>query len=94
MNELIDKTEKLKESIDNLDKIKELKEINNLIMKDKELLKNIEEYNRTQDSKLKEKIINHELFREYKHMENECNFLILEINKRLKEINNGNKGCR
>jgi hypothetical protein len=27
-------------------------------------------------------------------MENECNFLILEINKRLKEINNRNKGCR
>ena len=94
MNELIDKTEKLKESIDNLDKIKELKEINNMIMKDKELLKDIEEYNRTQDSKLKEKIINHELFRKYKHMENECNFLILEINKRLKEINNRNKGCR
>ena len=91
MNELIDKTEKLKESIDNLDKIKELKEINNLIMKDKELLKDIEEYNRTNNEELKNKIINNSLFREYKHSEAECNFIILEINKRLKEINNKGK---
>ena len=92
MNELIEEIEKLKQSIDNLDRIKELKKINNEIMKDKELLKNIEKYNQTQDERLKIKIINHKLFREYKHMENECNFLILEINKKLKEIK-GNRNC-
>ena len=93
MNELIEKVENLKISIDNLDEIKNLKEINKEIMKDKELLEDIEKYNLTQDEKIKERIINHKLFREYKHQENECNFIILEINKRLKEINNKNRGC-
>ena len=37
------------------------------------------------------RIINNSLFREYKHNEAECNFIILEINKRLKEISNKGK---
>ena len=94
MNELMDKVEDLKKELDELDEIKDLKKINSEIIKDKELLKNIEEYNRTQDENIKEKIINHKLFREYKHKETECNLLILEINKRLKEINNKSKGCQ
>ena len=62
-------------------------------MQDKELLKDIEEYNRRPKEELKNKIINNSLFREYKHSEAECNFIILEINKRLKEINNKGKCC-
>jgi cell fate (sporulation/competence/biofilm development) regulator YlbF (YheA/YmcA/DUF963 family) len=93
MNELIDKVNNLKESLDSNEKIIKLKEINELIMQDKELLKDIEEYNRTNNLKLKNKIINNNLFREYKHNEAECNFIILEINKRLKEINNKGKCC-
>lgn len=94
MNELIEKVEELKKSLDELDEVKDLKKINSEIIKDKELLKNIEKYNETQDEKIKEKIINHKLFREYKHKETECNLLIMEINKHLKEINNRNKGCQ
>ena len=93
MNELIEKVENLKEELNNHKEIIKLKEINELIMQDKELLKNIEEYNRTNNIDLKEKIINHSLFQEYKHSEAECNFIILEINKRLKEINNKGKCC-
>ena len=93
MNELIDKVNNLKESLDSNEKIIKLKEINELIMQDKELLKDIEEYNRTNNLELKNKIINNNLFREYKHNEAECNFIILEINKRLKEINNKGKCC-
>lgn len=91
MNELIDKVDNLKKVIDNSPEIVKLKEINELIMKDKELLKDIEEYNRTQNEEIKNRIINHQLFREYKHSEAECNFIILEINKRLKEINDKGK---
>ena len=93
MNELIDKVNNLKESLDSNDEIIKLKEINELIMKDKELLKDIEEYNRTNNEEIKNRIINNKLFREYKHSEAECNFIILEINKRLKEINNKGKCC-
>ena len=91
MNELIDKVNNLKKTIDNSPEIVKLKEINELIMKDKELLKDIEEYNRTQNEDIRNRIINHELFREYKHSESECNFIILEINKKLKEISNKGK---
>ena len=93
MNELIDKVEELKEEIDSLDEIIELKELNEKIMLDKDLLKDIEEYNKTQDENIKERIINNKLFREYKHKETDCNLLIMEINQKLKEINNRNKGC-
>ena len=93
MNELIDKVEELKEEIDSLDEIVKLKELNEKIMLDKDLLKDIEEYNKTQDENIKERIINNKLFREYKHKETDCNLLIMEINQKLKEINNRNKGC-
>lgn len=87
MNELIEKVENLKQSISELDKIKEIKELNKEIIKDKELLKKIEEYNRTQDEKLKKEIINNELFKKYKVLETDINVLILEINSKLKQIN-------
>lgn len=93
MNELIGKVEELKEEIDSLDEIVKLKELNEKIMLDKDLLKDIEDYNKTQDENIKERIINNKLFREYKHKETDCNLLIMEINQKLKEINNRNKGC-
>lgn len=91
MNELIENVDNLKKSLDENEKIIKLKEINKKIMEDEELLKDIEEYNRTNNLELKNKIINNNLFREYKHNEAECNFIILEINKRLKEISNKGK---
>ena len=93
MEELIEKVNELKEELNNTKEIKELKEINNSIMKDQELLNDIKKYNETQDISIKERIINNKLFREYKHKENELNFIILEINKKLKEINSS-RSCR
>jgi cell fate (sporulation/competence/biofilm development) regulator YmcA (YheA/YmcA/DUF963 family) len=93
MEELIEKVNELKLELDNTKEIKELKSINEEIMKDKDLLNDIKLFNETQDNSIKERIINNKLFREYKHKENEVNFIILEINKKLKEINNRNKGC-
>lgn len=91
MNELIEKVDNLKQSISELDKIKEIKELNKEIIKDKELLNKIEEYNRTQDEKLKQEIINNELFKKYKVLETDINVLILEINSKLKQINDKGK---
>ena len=91
MNELIEKVDNLKQSISELDKIKEIKELNKEIIKDKELLKLIEEYNRTQDEKLKQEIINNELFKKYKVLETDINVIILEINSKLKQINDKGK---
>lgn len=93
MEELIEKVEKLKSNLDNLDEVEKIKELNKKIMEDEELLNNIKLYNETKDERIKEKIINNKLFREYKHNENEINFIVLEINKKLKEITSKGKCC-
>lgn len=94
MEELIEKVEELKKELDNSKQVKELKSINKKIMQDEKLLEDIKKYNETQSEEIKERIINNKLFREYKQKENEINFIILEINQKLKEINNRNKGCQ
>ena len=48
-------------------------------------------YNYTKDERIKDKILNNQTFREYKHQEAELNLLILEINSKLKEITKKDK---
>lgn len=91
MEELIEKVEALKEELNENVSVKKIKELNKKLEKDKELLKNIEKYQYTKDINLKNKIMNNNLFKEYKEEETEINFIILEINKRLKQINNKGK---
>ncbi len=91
MEELIEKVEALKEELNENASVKKIKELNEKLEKDKELLKNIEKYQYTKDINLKNKIMNNNLFKEYKEEETKINFIILEINKRLKQINNKGK---
>lgn len=91
MEELIEKVEALKEELNENASVKKIKELNEKLEKDKELLKNIEKYQYTKDINLKNKIMNNNLFKKYKVEETEINFIILEINKRLKQINNKGK---
>ena len=93
MNDLIDKVENLKEALNDTKQVKEIKDINKLIMNDKELLELIKKYNETHDEDIKTKILNNELFKDYKDKETELNILILEINSKLKEISNKGKCC-
>ena len=91
MEKLIEKVENLKSSLDNTDIVKNVKSINEEIMKDKELLELIRKYNETFDEDIKKKIINHKLFLDYKHQETELNLLIMDINSKLKNINSKGK---
>lgn len=91
MNELMEKVDNLIDTIDNSKQVKDIKNINEEIMQDKELLDLIKRYNETYDEGIKEMIINNKLFSDYKHKETELNILILEINIRLKEINSKGK---
>ena len=93
MNELIGKVDNLINVIDNTEQVKDIKNLNEEIMKDEELLSLIKRYQETHDEKLKEQIINNELFSRYKEKETDLNILILEINSKLKEINNKGKCC-
>ena len=93
MEELIEKVDNLIHSLQESPEIKDLKEVKERVEKDSSLLEDIKKYNETQEEQLKEKIIHNPLFREYKHKETECNFLIMEINQKLKEITKEKKGC-
>ena len=86
MKEIIEKVENLKLELDNSKEVKHIKELNSKIKDNKELLYLIEKYNSTQNESIKEEIINNKFFREYKLSENEINYIILEINSKLKQI--------
>ena len=86
MNELIEKVENLKESIDKTTEVQELLRLNKEILKDKELLSKIKEYQVTQDERIKKEIIKHPLFLKYKEKETDLNVLILKINQELKKL--------
>ncbi len=87
MNELMELVDNLKKELDKKDEIIDIKKYNKIISCDKELLKDIEEYNKTMDSNIKNRIISNENFNLYKEKETNLNFLILEINSKLKKIN-------
>ena len=91
MKELIEKVEDFKIELDNTREVKHIKELNNKLNDNKELIDKIKKYNDTLDEKLKNEIIENEFFKEYKLSENEINFLILEINSKLKTISQKGK---
>lgn len=93
MNGLIDKVESLKEAITELDTVKKIKKLNEEIIQDKELIKLVEEYNGTNSEIIKKQIMSNELFQKYKVLETDLNVIILEINSKLKQINDKGKCC-
>ena len=86
MEELIVRVNNLIDKIDNSDIVKDIKISNERVMNDKSLLKLLEEYNKTQDEKIKRKIISNDLFQEYKLKETDLNIMIMFINQKLKTI--------
>lgn len=93
MNELIEKVENLKLSLDKDKRVLDLKQAKKEVLKEKNLLEDIEKYKRTKNEEALEKIKSNEKFREYKRKETDCNLLIMEINQQLKEINNKGRNC-
>ena len=94
MEELFKELEELNLRLDNLDQVKELKKYSKKLQKDLKLLDDIKLYKDTNNERIKENIINNQEYRDYKKCENEINFLILEINKRLKRINPKGRKCK
>lgn len=93
MEELIEKVNILKEELDKDTNIIKIKDLNKLIKEDKELLDLISKYKITRNEEIKNKIISNQLYLEYKHYENEVNFIILKIRSELKNITNKENGC-
>lgn len=91
MEKLYEKMDNLKDILDETECVKELKRLNREINQDKDFIKLIEDYKNTNDERLRDEILSNKLFREYKHQEAELNFLILEINQKLKQISKKDK---
>ena len=93
MEELLEKIDNLKISLDNREEIKRIKELNKQIKEDKNLLALISKYKEKPSEELKKEIYKNELYKKYKESETDINLLIISINNKLKEISNrGN--CR
>ena len=75
--ELYDRVNNLKRNLDKEKSIIEIKDVQNKILLDKELVNNI--HNNCYDK-------DNELIRKYRHLENDVNYIILEINMNLKEL--------
>lgn len=75
--ELYDRVNNLKKKLDKEKSIIEIKDVQNKILLDKKLLKNIHSNCYDKDN---------ELIRKYRHLENEVNYIILEVNMNLKEL--------
>ena len=88
MEELLEKIENLKNSLDQEEVVSRIKKLNNEIESDKELLGLLENYKSRPSEDLKMEIYNNSLYKKYKESETDINLLIISINNKLKEISN------
>ncbi len=92
MNSEVDKKlDELVDTINNNEKINRMKELKEMIYSDENLKKDLESYRSldeySNDSiKLKEKIIENPLVKEYRILENELYFTVLDMNKLLNSL--------
>ena len=92
INEVNDKLNELLEEIDNNPKILRLKELKEEIYKDETLKQQLEDFRKLDNEyssryiELKKQILENSLVKEYKSLENELYFCVLEINKRLNTL--------
>lgn len=80
--EIYDKINDIKNSLDEEISIKEIKNIQREILLDSKLVDDIKNNNYDNDNLL---------IKQYRHLENEVNYIILEINMNLKQILKGEK---
>jgi len=86
MEKLIEKVENLKEALDEDNRVLAIKKLNNQIKNNPDLQNKINEYKIHPSEELKKEIYDIVLYKNYKKAETEINILIMEINKKLKEI--------
>ena len=99
MNSEVDKKlDELVDTINSNEKIIRMKELKEMIYSDKKLKEDLETYRNLDEysidsTKLKEKIIENPLVKEYRKLENELYFTVLDMNKLLNSLI-GKGSCR
>lgn len=86
MEELYGLLDKLKESIDEIQCVNDIEDIQLKLSKDKKLMCLLNDYNLYKNPKVRDEIIKNKNVLLYKHLENQVNYVILSINKELNEI--------
>ncbi|MBR2828424.1 MAG: hypothetical protein IKE70_04255 [Bacilli bacterium] len=94
MKELLEKLEELKQELDKSSTVIEIKELNKKLEQEEDLVEMVKKYQITKEESLRKEIIKNPIFLEYKKKENDLNFIILEINKRLKSMKKEGRVCR
>ena len=91
MNEVIEKTYEL-DYLDNSKIVKELATAKNKLLSNQNILNKIKKYQKEKNITLKKEIFNNPDYANYIKCYNQLSYLVMEINKRIKNIT-GKKGC-
>ena len=86
MQEVYYYLDRLKDELDKCPVMVKYCDIKNEVLDDDKLMELIKSYKTSFNTDIKKEIINNSSYRKYLKSENDVNFLILEINKILKEI--------
>ena len=92
MNEVIEKTYELLDYLDNSKIVKELATAKNKLLSNQNILNKIKKYQKEKNITLKKEIFNNPDYAKYIKCYNQLSYLVMEINKRIKNIT-GKKGC-
>ena len=99
ISEISDKLDELIDEIDNNPKVLKLKQLKEQIYKDENLKQQLEQFRNLDNEysskyiELKKLILENPLVKEYKLLENELYFCVLEVNKRLNTLLDRKKCC-
>lgn len=92
MNNIIKKTYELIDTLDNSDIIKELSYYKDKALNDKHLLNLINRYNNSMNNEekinIKKELYNNINYKKYMDNYNKLNYIIMDINNRIKKITN------
>ena len=83
MNELMDQLDNLKNELDASSMVMDIRSLLKRIEEDTELSSMLKDYQVRPNDELKNKILESDLFQEYKIKETELNLFIMEVNQRL-----------
>ncbi len=86
MNELLDKLDNLKDELDASSMVMDIRSLLKRIEEDTELSSMLKDYQVRPNDELKNKILESDLFQEYKIKETVLNLFIMEVNQRLGKI--------
>lgn len=92
MNEVIEKTYELLDYLDNSKIVKELATAKKKLLSNQNILNKIKKYQKEKNITLKKEIFNNLDYANYIKCYNQLSYLVMEINKRIKNIT-GKKGC-